>query len=257
MSKNWWELLNPQRIRMAKRKTELIVALDVDTLEQTQKLVDLLSPIGFFKVGSQLFTSCGPAAVRFILARGKKVFLDLKYHDIPNTVASAVRSAVGLSEAVGNKMSKNAQGISMLTVHIQGGREMMEAATKAAGEKAKELGLIKPFIVGISVLTSEQKKEGTQALVLERARLAKSAGLDGVVASLEEAAQIRKELGEDFIIVTPGIRPSGSAVGDQKRVGTPKEAVLAGSNFLIVGRPIIESLNPLETAKKILEEIAD
>ena len=240
---------------MAKHKTELIVALDVDTLEQTQKLVDLLSPVSFFKVGSQLFTSCGPAAVRFILARGKRVFLDLKYHDIPNTVASAVRLAIGLSGAVGNKMSKNAQGISMFTVHIQGGREMMGAAAKAASEKAKELGLIKPLIVGISVLTSEQKKEGTQALVLERARLAKSAGLDGVVASLEEAAQIRKELGEDFIIVTPGIRPSGSVAGDQKRVGTPKEAVLAGSNFLVVGRPIIESPNPLETAKKILEEI--
>ena len=240
---------------MSKHKPELIVALDVDTLEQTQKLIDILEPsVDFFKVGSQLFTSAGPAAVRFILARGKKVFLDLKYHDIPNTVASAVRSAVGLSEAVGNKMSKGA-GISMLTVHTQGGEEMLKAAAQAAAEKAKALNLPKPLIVGITVLTSEQRKEGTQKLVLERARLAKSSGLDGVVASIEEAAAICKELGEDFIIVTPGIRPQGSATGDQKRAGTPKDAVRAGSNFLVVGRPIIESSDPLGTAKKILEEI--
>lgn len=235
---------------MLTQKPQLIVALDVDTLEETRKLVDTLSPaVDIFKVGSQLFTACGPAAVRFILARGKRVFLDLKYHDIPNTVANAVSAAVGLSAPM------NISGIFMLTVHTAGGREMLEAAVRASLEKSKELKVSRTLIVGVTVLTSEAKDDNIQRLVLERALLAKEAGLDGVVASAQEAKIIREKLGEDFIIVTPGIRPSGSDADDQKRVTTPQEAILNGSNFLVVGRPIIESSDPLLTAKKILEEI--
>ena len=224
---------------MALHKPQLIVALDVGTLEEAKTLVDILSPVvDIFKVGSQLFTAAGPEAVRSILAKKKKIFLDLKYHDIPNTVSSAIEAAVS-------------QGIFMLTVHSTGGRAMLEAAVKAGRKKSEELKVNKPFIVGVTVLTSDE----SSGLVLDRARLAKEAGLDGVVASVGDVKAIRQALGEDFIIVTPGIRPSGSAVGDQKRVGTPQEAVRAGSNFLVVGRPIIESANPLEAAKKILEEI--
>ncbi len=236
-------------------KPQLIVALDVGTLEEARKLIDVLAPtVDIFKVGAQLFTACGPAAVRFILARQKKVFLDLKYHDIPNTVGNAVGAAVGLSEAVLGSQ-KNDFGIFMYTVHIEGGKAMLQAAVKASAERAKEIGVAKPLVVGITVLTSEEKKNDTQALVLERALLAKECGLDGVVASSEEAAALRRKLGENFVIVTPGIRPSGIEAGDQKRTATPKAAILNGSNFLVVGRPIVEAPNPLEVAQKILEEM--
>ncbi len=238
---------------MSAEKPQLIVALDVDTFEKAREVVDKLSPVvDIFKIGSQLFTSCGPAAARFILARSKKVFLDLKYHDIPNTVASAVSAATGLGETVG----AGKQGIFMLTVHTQGGKAMMEAAVCAAKEKAQGLQIQKPLIVGITALTSDEKTNSTQDVVLQRALLAKESGLDGVVASVHEAKAIRQKLGGDFVIVTPGIRPSGADTGDQKRIATPKEAALNGSNYLVVGRPIIESADPLETAKKILEEIS-
>lgn len=245
---------------MATKKGQLIVALDIDTLEEAKRFIDTLSPaVDIFKVGSQLFTACGPAAVRFILARGKKAFLDLKYHDIPNTVGNAVRAAVALSSAVSNASSFQAAGavpgIFMYTAHTLGGKEMLKAAVNAAAEKAKELGVEKPLTLGITVLTSEEKKENIGEIVLERAKLAKEAGLDGVVASSQEAALIRRSLGSAFIIVTPGIRPAGAAQGDQKRIGTPAEAIAQGSNFLVVGRPIIEAQDPLAAAKQIVEEI--
>ncbi len=240
-------------------KSQLIVALDVPTFEEARGLVEqLVGKVDIFKVGSQLFTACGPVVVRYIQAQGKKVFLDLKYHDIPNTVANAVKAAVNLSvpgHDIQGSQKKNYQPLLMLTVHTIGGAEMLKAAAEAARAQAKILNVPSPRVVGITVLTSEDKADNIKNIVLQRARLAKDCGLDGVVASSEEASSIRKELGKDFTIVTPGIRPSGAAHGDQKRVSTPAEAIKNGSNFLVVGRPIVEAKNPLLAAEEILREI--
>lgn len=234
--------------------SKLIVALDVETFEQARVLIDeLADTVDIFKIGSQLFTSHGPFVTRYVQAKGKKVFLDLKFHDIPNTVASAVKSAVGLSVPP-NKDPKFAP-LFMLTVHTQGGLEMLQAAAKAAKDQAAHLGVARPLIVGVTVLTSDKKEAGLEQKVLERARLAQSAGLDGVVASVEEAALVRQNLGKDFIIVTPGIRPAGSDVGDQKRVATPAVAIQSGSNYLVVGRPIVQAAAPRQAAQEILKEI--
>ncbi|MDP8267044.1 MAG: orotidine-5'-phosphate decarboxylase [Candidatus Aceula meridiana] len=239
---------------MSPKAPKLIVALDVETFEQARNLIDTLSPVvDIFKVGSQLFTACGPVAVRYIQAKGKEVFLDLKYHDIPNTVAKAVESAVGLKAVTGPE-EINSNSILMYTMHIVGGQEMLAMAVQSAIKTAEALKVRKPLSLGITVLTSEANKDNIQTLVKERALLAKKVGLDGVVASVHEAAVIRKELGEDFIIVTPGIRPRGVDVGDQKRVATPCLAVQNGSNYLVVGRPIVQSKDPLKSAKEILKE---
>lgn len=256
------------------KKPEIIVALDVDTLEEVRALVDVLGDsVNIYKIGSQLFTACGPAAVRFVMARGKQVFLDLKYHDIPNTVASAVRGAVGLVRAVERNapMSKeNASkigGLLMYTVHTCGGEAMMWAAAESAKQTAEEFGIPKPLTVGVTVLTSqsESSQQGLTSAgagdkivhsVLERAALAKAAGLDGVVASCHEAAAIRREFGKDFVIVTPGIRPAGTDAGDQKRIATPKAAVESGSNYLVIGRPIVKAADPKKAAADILKEIS-
>ncbi len=245
-------------------KPQLIIALDVDTLEQARELIDKLSPeVEIFKVGSQLFTACGPAAVRFIMARGKKVFLDLKYHDIPNTVANAVGAAVSLGVPVGtvpkgglSPSTSVPPGLFMYTMHTLGGLEMLKSAVAVGTKKAQEFGFEKPLALGITVLTSEAKKDDIAAIVLERALLAQAAGCDGVVAAVEEVEILRQKLGKDFIIVTPGIRPAGEKQDDQKRISTPAEAVKRGSNFLVVGRPVLEAANPLAAAQKILEEIA-
>ncbi len=232
----------------------LIVALDVDTFEETQKLVDdLADVVDTFKIGSQLFTAYGPFAVRYVQAKGKNVFLDLKFHDIPNTVAAAVGSAVALSVPPGKE--KGFAPLFMLTVHTSGGLEMLQAAAHAAKEQAAALKVKRPLIVGVTVLTSQTSEKNTQGLVLERAQLAKAAGLDGVVASVEEAAAIRKTLGKDFVIVTPGIRPAGTQAGDQKRVATPAAAIKSGSDFLVVGRPIVSAPQPRQAALDILNDI--
>ncbi len=224
-------------------KAKLIVALDVDTLDEARRIVDdLEGVVDIFKVGSQLFVAHGPSVVRDLQAKGKKVFLDLKFHDIPNTVANAVRSAVSLG------------GVFMLTVHTQGGLEMLQAASKAAREQAAVFGVPKPLIIGVTVLTSQAKDTNTNDMVVQRALLAKQAGLDGVVASVEEAALVRGRLGKGFIIVTPGIRPAGTDAGDQKRAATPAMAMQSGSDFLVVGRPIIQAPSPRQAALKILEE---
>jgi orotidine-5'-phosphate decarboxylase len=224
-------------------KTELIVAVDVDTLDKAQKLVRLLSPaVKYFKIGSQLFTAFGPSAVAMAGAKGSKVFLDLKFHDIPNTVGNAAYAGT-LPE------------VFMMTVHACGGKEMMAKAVEGAGRRAEELGIPRPRIVGITVLTSGASGEDTSALVLERARSAKEVGLDGIVCSVQETAAVRKELGKDFIIVNPGIRPSGSDKGDQKRIGTPADAVKAGASYIVVGRPISEAIDPLKAVQDILKEI--
>ncbi|MDD3374234.1 MAG: orotidine-5'-phosphate decarboxylase [Candidatus Omnitrophica bacterium] len=241
---------------MSKEKPKLIVALDVRTFEEARNLIETLSPVvDIFKVGSQLFTSCGPVSVRYIQAKGKEVFLDLKYHDIPNTVANAVEAASYLQPSGSPEFNNSNKSILMYTLHTVGGKEMLQKAAQMAQKTAQNLGFRKPLSLGITVLTSEENGDNIQNLVVQRALLAKEAGLDGVVASVHEAALIRQKLGEDFVIVTPGIRPKDSDVGDQKRVATPSLAVSAGSNYLVVGRPIVQSKDPLESAQKILEEI--
>jgi len=233
---------------MSNRKGQLIVALDVDTFNKARDLIDFLKDdVDIFKVGSQIFTTCGPEIVNYLQKAGKKVFLDLKFHDIPNTVANAVGAAVNLREGD--------QSVFMCTLHTVGGEEMLTRAVEMAREEAQKIGVTRPLLIGITVLTSEGKADNIQNLVLERTRLAKSCGLDGVVASSQESVFLRREIGKDFIIVTPGIRPAGTDAGDQKRVATPKDAVTAGSDFLVVGRPIIQADNPSESAKSILKEI--
>jgi len=244
-------------------KDKLILALDVPTFEEARLIVETLGDtVEIYKVGFQLFTAYGPFIVRYLQSQGKKVFLDLKFHDIPNTVASGVSSAVGLSVPVnnaldpkGNKTDKFAP-ILMMTVHTQGGAEMMKAAADAAKKRAAELGVDRPLVVGVTVLTSDAGGGSVSALVLERAKLAQASGLDGVVASAQEAAMLRKELGKDFVIVTPGIRPADVAAGDQKRVETPASAIRSGSSFLVVGRPIVKGKDPKAEAQAILDEIA-
>lgn len=259
---------------MGTSKPQLIVALDVDSLAELQQIVDEIGDaVQIYKVGSQVFTSCGPAAARFLMARGKEVFLDLKFHDIPNTVANAVANAVKLSTAVGrSSLTSSGQEIRMgellmYTIHASGGEEMMKAAVETASKTAEALKVKRPLTVGVTVLTSQGKDPrstgltaGTASdsmlnLVLKRAEAAKRAGLDGIVSSCDEAPVIRKEFGKDFIIVTPGIRPAGADAGDQKRVATPARAAERGSNFLVVGRPIVKAPDPQQAALKILEEI--
>jgi len=237
-------------------KAQLIVALDVDTIEEARGLIDDLGDsVEIYKVGHQQWTN--EDIISYLQLRGKKIFLDLKYYDIPNTVASAVKSAI--KRAVFLSKSPNDDPrfapIFMLTVHISGGKEMLEVVVKAAKEHAEALNVDRPYIVGVTVLTSITKDVGTQELVLRRARLAKESGLDGVVASVEETAFIRRECGPDFLIVTPGIRPADASLNDQKRAATPQAAILQGSNFLVVGRPIIQASSPREAALRILEEM--
>ena len=232
-------------------KDRLIVALDVDTKEKALALVDKLrKDVRIFKIGSELFTSCGPDIVRQVQDKGCAVFLDLKFHDIPNTVARSAASAVKM-------------GVFIFNVHASGGADMMKKAATAAGEEASRLKISKPKVIAVTVLTSMDennlKKVGVddnmEAQVLRLAGLAKESSLDGVVASPEEIKPVRKALGKDFIIVTPGVRPSWAAVNDQKRVATPKEAINSGADFIVVGRPIIEAADPAQAARKALEEI--
>ena len=246
-------------------KTQLIVALDVDTEEKALGLVEKLkTEVRIFKIGSELFTSCGPGIVTAVKDkgairehkgdirgdRGCAVFLDLKFHDIPNTVAKSAVAAVRL-------------GVSMLNVHALGGYDMMKKAAEFVAAEAKALKITKPKIIAVTALTSMDenglKKVGIddsmEHQVLRLAKLAKDASLDGVVASPSEVKLIREELGEDFIIVTPGVRPEWAAVNDQKRIATPKEAVLNGTTYIVVGRPITEALAPLEAARRIQKEM--
>jgi orotidine-5'-phosphate decarboxylase len=232
----------------------VIVALDVEERHRALEIVTLTSPaIGLYKIGSRLFTSEGPPIVREIVSRGASVFLDLKFHDIPATVDGSVRAATAL-------------GASMMTIHTSGGHEMMRAAAKAASEESDRRSIARPIIVGVTVLTSLSKDDlartfGTAGavkdLVLRLASQAREAGLDGVVASVEEARLIKDELGESFKVVTPGIRPAGAAAGDQKRIATPRAAREAGSDYLVVGRPVIEAASPREAAQQILRELEE
>ena len=231
----------------------LIVALDVETFDQAVSLSDALrKTTKSFKVGSQLFTACGPRIVTHLKQAGLNVFLDLKYHDIPNTVAKAVAAATAL-------------GADIINLHAMGGFAMMEAASEATIETARELDIPEPALLSVTVLTSMDEATFQDVLgtpgrslseqVLHLARLTQSAGLAGVVASPHEIALLRKELGPDFIILTPGIRPASSDAGDQKRFLTPGAAVRLGADYLVVGRPITGAADPSAAAAAILQEM--
>ncbi|HVF49303.1 MAG TPA: orotidine-5'-phosphate decarboxylase, partial [Pyrinomonadaceae bacterium] len=232
-------------------KDKLIVALDVETAREAREIVATLAgQVGMFKIGSQLFTAAGPGIVREVVRAGERVFLDLKFHDIPNTVAGASREAVRL-------------GVSLFNVHAAGGAEMMRRAATATAETAAREGTTRPRVIAVTVLTSADAatlaEVGIDASPAEQAvalaRLAEASGLDGVVASPHEIAPVRASVArEDFLIVTPGVRPSSVAHDDQKRVMTPSEAVRAGANYLVVGRAI---LNAPDAARAVAEIIAE
>jgi orotidine-5'-phosphate decarboxylase len=229
----------------------LLVALDVASLGEARGLLDRLQGVvSGCKIGSQLFTAAGPAAVAAAHERGFRVFLDLKFHDIPNTVAGAVREATRL-------------GVFMLNVHASGGRDMLRAAAEAARAAAGDFGVARPICLGVTVLTSLDRRalqaevrvaSSVAAHVLHLAGLAREAGLDGCVASPEENGLLRTGLGSPWVIVTPGIRPAGPG-DDQKRTATPGAAIAAGADYIVVGRPITQSADPREAADAIVAEM--
>lgn len=235
-------------------KAELIVALDTPGLPQALELVERLDIVTTFKVGNQLFTTVGPEAVRALREREKEVFLDLKFHDIPNTVAGAARAATEM-------------GVMIFNVHCLGGTDMMRAAAESASKAAGEHGVRKPIVLGVTLLTSMDESLfrgelgfgiGLDDAVVALAGRAREAGLDGVVASAREIAIVREACGPDFTLLTPGIRPSPATAGtsdDQRRTATPREAVRSGANYLVVGRPITEAADPREAARRILEDM--
>jgi orotidine-5'-phosphate decarboxylase len=219
--------------------------------DDAQRFVRLLKDrVGLFKVGKQLFTHAGPKVVEMIQQKGQRTFLDLKFHDIPSTVAKASQEATRLN-------------VTMFNLHAMGGRGMMEAAAEATRVTAKELGIQKPIVLGVTVLTSLDpqglREVGIESTLDEQvsrlAQLAMEAGLDGVVASPREIDLIRRICGRNFLIVTPGVRPAEAALNDQKRVMTPKEAVEAGADYLVIGRPIQHAKDPVEAVERIVEEI--
>jgi orotidine-5'-phosphate decarboxylase len=228
----------------------IIIALDVKTKDEGIALISTLREARIFKVGLELFTAEGPALFKKLKSLRKEVFLDLKLHDIPNTVAGAVRSA-------------ESHGVRMMTIHASGGREMMVRAAEAAGRVAEETGRPKPLLLGVTVLTSLKGADLEEAgmsgdvagQVLRLAGLAKAAGLDGVVCSPQEIEVLRKEFGRDLVIVTPGIRPHWAAAQDQKRIMTPAEAVAKGADYLVIGRPITAAPSPREAFLRVAEEL--
>lgn len=232
-------------------RNPIIVALDVPLLDAALKLAEQLAPVvGAFKIGKELFTSAGPEVVRRIRSTGAAVFLDLKFHDIPNTVAKAVEAAVQLD-------------VQMLTVHASGGSAMMRAAEQAAQESAQKLGRPAPLVLGVTVLTSMDTNDlaeiGVEANVAKQverlAMLAAKAGLRGLVCSPLEITSLRQLIPSTMQLVTPGIRPAASQVDDQKRTLTPQEALAAGANWLVIGRPIYAAENPRAAAEKILASL--
>jgi len=236
------------------RGRRIIFALDVSSLDEARKFVRLLKDrTGFFKVGLELFTAFGKEAVRAVQEEGGRIFLDLKFHDIPNTVSRAAEEAVKL-------------GVDMLNVHASGGMEMMRETADRCRKLAEKLNRPKPILLAVTILTSLDEKNlqevGLLGPVAERvvglAELAKQAGIDGVVASPQEIVPIRRKCGPQFVIVTPGIRPAFVEAGkdDQKRVLTAKEAVAAGADYIVVGRPVRLAPDPVAAMDKIIEEIS-
>jgi orotidine-5'-phosphate decarboxylase len=232
---------------------QLLVALDVETRDEAARLADLLrGSVGGFKIGSRLFTSEGPEVVRSLTERGDRVFLDLKFHDIPNTVATAVAAATAL-------------GVWMVNVHASGGTSMMQAAREAAHDAASTRHVTPPLVIAVTVLTSMTPAALRETgividlmdQVLRLTELAKDAGLDGVVASPREARAIRDRFGKDFAIVTPGIRGGAATASkdDQARTMSAAEAIAAGATYLVVGRPIIAAPDPVAAAKGLAQEL--
>jgi orotidine-5'-phosphate decarboxylase len=233
-------------------KDRIVLALDVDTEAEALALVEKLHDrVGVFKVGMQLFNSAGPGIVNQITARGGRVFVDLKFHDIPNTVAAAARVMTRL-------------GCYMFNLHASGGREMMRAAAHAVRDEAAKSGMKQPLVLAVTVLTSLSQEQLRSEVHIDRpltelvtdwAFMAKESGMDGVVASPHEVKAIRERCGSDFIIVTPGVRPLGSDVQDQKRVTTPGQAFQMGSDYLVIGRPITQAPDPAAAAAEIAREL--
>jgi orotidine-5'-phosphate decarboxylase len=233
-------------------KERLCLALDVPSIKEVDVIVrELAGMVGIFKVGLELFTSIGPTIIEHIRSFGGKVFVDLKFHDIPNTVARATRSIAGL-------------GVSMLNVHASGGVDMMRAAADAAHDEAIRAGLPVPYVLAVTVLTSLSESALREEVgvstpmneqVVALAKSAQSSGLDGVVASPRETSLIRQACGPTFLLLTPGIRPAGSDAGDQKRITTPSEAISSGADYIVVGRPILAAHDRKRACDEILTEI--
>jgi len=235
-------------------KDRIILALDVDTIEEVKKYVTLLKDyVGFFKVGLQLYTSCGFEAVKAIQDLGGEVFFDGKFHDIPNTVAKA---SVNLLK----------HGISFFDIHISGGSKMLTNTVKLVKETAKKNGMPIPTILGVTLLSSFGQRTLTEELNVQMnideyvgylAKIAKESGIDGVMASASESKKIRQEFGEDFLIVCPAVRPTWSVVDDQVRVVTPTDAIKSGVDFMVIGRPVISADDPIAAIKLIIDEIEE
>jgi orotidine-5'-phosphate decarboxylase len=239
-------------MKMESAKDKLIVALDVDSQSRALDLFEQLREhIGMFKIGMQLFTVAGPDIVRTIVGRGSRVFLDLKYHDIPNTVAMAAIEATRL-------------GVSIFNIHAAGGREMMKRTAEAVSEISVRENLSRPKVIAVTLLTSVDREtlegigidEAPETVVTRLASIAEACGLDGVVASAQEVTNIRGAISRsDFIIVTPGMRSAVSA-DDQRRTMTVAEAIRAGADYLVVGRPVLNAADPVSAAISIVGEIA-
>ncbi len=232
---------------------KLIFALDASGYEEALSWIELLSGhVGMFKVGKELFTAVGPKIVESIKQRGSRVFLDLKFHDIPNTVARAAEAAVGLN-------------VDMFNIHAAGGVRMIRETVDAVAACAEKRGMESPVVLAVTVLTSLNNSDlaeigfdtTTNDLVLRLAKMAQKSGASGVVASPQDIIALRRDLGKDFVIVTPGIRSADQPVkDDQKRTLSAFEAIQAGADYIVVGRPIREAKNPLEACRRIIEEIA-
>ncbi|MBU7584626.1 MAG: orotidine-5'-phosphate decarboxylase [Nostoc sp. TH1S01] len=230
---------------------KIIVALDVPDLESAIALIDKLESVSFWKVGLELFTSTGPKILEILKSRQKRIFLDLKFHDIPNTVAGACRSAARY-------------GVDLLTIHATAGKDALKAATEAAQTGAAQAGVQPPKLIAITLLTSISARQLAFDLkiplelpefALEMALMAQESGLDGAVCSPQEVAQLRQTCGDDFLLVCPGVRPTWADKGDQKRSLTPAEAIQAGANYLVIGRPITAAAEPALAWKQISEEL--
>lgn len=230
----------------------IIIALDVEGREPALALIRKLDKARVFKVGLELFTAEGPALLRDIQALGKDIFLDLKMHDIPNTVGEAVRMGVR-------------RGAYMMTIHASGGYEMMARAAETARTESAKLGTVQPILLGVTILTSLKNEDletigmaaDTAGQVRRLAGLARKAGLDGIVCSAQEIEIVRAEVGPEMLIVTPGIRPAGADVQDQKRVMTPALAVAKGSDYLVIGRPITQAAAPAAAFEAIVAELSE
>ncbi len=236
--------------KIERMRDRIVIALDVGTKREALALAGELEDARILKIGMELFTAEGPGLLEEAAAMGKKAFLDLKYHDIPNTVAGAVRSAIR-------------HRVHMLTLHTSGGKEMMAAAARAADEESARAGTSKPLLLGVTILTSLKDDDlhqigyarATADQVLRLALLAKAAGLDGVVCSPHEIEAIKRECGVGFLVVTPGIRPAWAGAQDQKRIMTPAEAMRKGADYLVIGRPITGAPSPHQAFLRLLSEM--